>query len=119
MTANTPQQPDAGRPSDKAGPTRPTPRTMMDTQPVRLDTDRTIRLGTVVLESPGTSTLTVRGEVRTTQAPGFPCVAWADVRIEDADFEPDGSIQPDARQARMMAAYFLNLADLMDSETAA
>lgn len=106
MTSTT-QQHDAGRAASAAtGST-------LDT----LDTEHTIHLGAVKMESPGTSTLTAYGKIITTNAPGYSRVAWADVRVEDAELDADGSIQPDARQARALADYFLRLADLMDVET--
>ena len=110
---NTTQQHDAGLTASAAAGHQ----TATGSPLVTLDTERTIHLGAVALESPGTSTLTVYGKIVTTEAPGRPRVAWADVRVEDSELSTGGAIQPDARQARALADYFLRLADLMDVET--
>ena len=92
---NTTQQHDAGLTASAAtGHQTATGSTL-----VTLDTEHTIHLGAVALESPGTSTLTVYGKIVTTEAPGRPRVAWADVRVEDSELSTGGAFLPDARQA--------------------
>ena len=66
---------------------------------------------------PRRSARTVYRKIVTTEAPGRPRVAWADVRVEDSELSTGGAFLPDARQARALADYFLRLADLMDVET--
>lgn len=80
---------------------------------------QTSTLAPVTMPAQDAGELTACGEVVVLRAPGRPAATFANVTVTDSELEVDAPLCVDAAQARMLAAYFLNLADTLDAAVTA